>query len=412
MTSVFRVAVSLPARVWLRLLGLMASTIHVLPNARLRMRQVQIYFLSQWSSLRDPVDKRIIVPFSLSDSIRWWSDPVQLSQPSQLSPQQHTHVLTTDASVTGWGGVLDDVQVVRGRWTPLQAQWHINCLELTAVEFSLRHFLPSLRGKVVLVRSDNTTTCAYINRQGGTRSSHLCAIACRLWNWCLDQDILIRAAYIPGVVNIPADSLSRGKSLSLAAQPVLDQREWSLSRPVAQAVFLLLGEPQIDLFATKANTQLPVFCSLTPGTGALAVDSLTLPWSGFLGYAFPPPTLLTRVLNKVLKDQASLVLVAPRWPDRPWFTTLLRLLVQPPVALPPVQDLLSQLGSYHHNPEFFKLTAWRISGDPSLSRDFRRRLSTQQSVPGGKALGPPTSLSGLPSGIGVVKGVSIPLLSL
>ena len=157
---------------------------------------------------------------------------------------------------------MDQNLMVEGTWSQEVAQWHINCLELRAVVLSLRHFLPLVQGQVVLVRSDNTTTCAYINKQGGTKSSDLCAQACRLWQWCLDHNIVIRAAYIPGVVNVPADALSSGKSLPVLLNHRGDHREWSLATQVCQALFLRLGEPQVDLFATKANSRLPVFCSL------------------------------------------------------------------------------------------------------------------------------------------------------
>ena len=129
-------------------------------------------------------------------------------------------------------------------------------------------------------------------------------------------------------------------------------------------------------------------------------------------YAFPPVTLLPVVLDKVIRDKAKVIVVAPRWPHRPWFTTLLHHLIAPPVALPPRQDLLSQQGSFYQQPGFLKLTAWKISGEPSLGKEFRRRLSTLPQQHGERGPGLRTTHSGLPSWIGVVNGVSIPLQSL
>lgn len=74
-------------------------------------------------------------------------------------------MVTTNASLTGWGGTLEG-RSVNGRWgTPHSI--HINCLELMAVEMVLRHFLPFLVGRHVLVRTDNTKVVEYINKQGG-----------------------------------------------------------------------------------------------------------------------------------------------------------------------------------------------------------------------------------------------------
>ncbi len=58
-----------------------------------------------------------------------------------------------------------------GVWTGPQLRWHINCLELLAVRLALSRLRGRLQRKDVLVRTDNTTTIAYINRQGSLRSS-------------------------------------------------------------------------------------------------------------------------------------------------------------------------------------------------------------------------------------------------
>ncbi len=57
-------------------------------------------------------------------------------------------------------------QPVNGVWTESVKVMQINCLVLLAVSLALKHFLPQRRGCCVLVRSDNTTVVAYINRQG------------------------------------------------------------------------------------------------------------------------------------------------------------------------------------------------------------------------------------------------------
>lgn len=59
---------------------------------------------------------------------------------------------------------------MNGEWGPHTRSTHINCLELLAVHLSLKHFLPWLRGHHVLVRLDNSTVVAYINRQRGLGS--------------------------------------------------------------------------------------------------------------------------------------------------------------------------------------------------------------------------------------------------
>ena len=90
----------------------------------------------------------------------------------------------------------------------------------------------------------------------------------------------------------------------------------------SQLAFNLLcskwARPQIDLFATRFNHKLPKFVSLVPDPAAWAVDALSLPWENLDIYAFPPVSLLTRVISKVM-DQGCrrMILIAPGWPNMP-----------------------------------------------------------------------------------------------
>ena len=86
-----------------------------------------------------------------------------------------------DASLTGWGGTCLS-HSVGGEWrTPPTA--YINVLELVAVRKVLLHFFHLVRGRHVLIRTDSVSAAAYINKQGGVRSSALHQKAVELWLW-------------------------------------------------------------------------------------------------------------------------------------------------------------------------------------------------------------------------------------
>ena len=57
-------------------------------------------------------------------------------------------------------------------------------------------------------------------------------------------------------------------------------------------------------------------------------------------YAFPPFSLIGRVLRKVEVDQATLLVVAPVWQGQPWFPKLLQLSIRNPILLPFQKDML------------------------------------------------------------------------
>ena len=88
--------------------------------------------------------------------------------------QAHTQItIATDASKHGYGDHVGK-DFIQGTWSKSQCELHINLLELEAVFLTVKHFLPVLKNKNVLIRSDSTIVCQYVNRQGG-HSSHLCA---------------------------------------------------------------------------------------------------------------------------------------------------------------------------------------------------------------------------------------------
>ncbi|XP_053899581.1 uncharacterized protein LOC128845215 [Malaclemys terrapin pileata] len=54
----------------------------------------------------------------------------------------------------------------------------------------------------------------YVNKQGGGHSRLLCLEVIHLWQFCIEEDITLVAAHLPGVQNHLADHLSRTVSLS------------------------------------------------------------------------------------------------------------------------------------------------------------------------------------------------------
>ncbi|KAL0160093.1 hypothetical protein M9458_043818, partial [Cirrhinus mrigala] len=118
-----------------------------------------------------------------------WSDPAFLRAGVPLGQVSRHVVVNTDASTTGWGAVCNG-QAASSSWTGPRLRWHVNCLELLAVFLTLHLFLPMLRHKHVLVRTDSTVTVVYINHQEGLRSR-------RILLWSQMWLKLLRAVHIP-----------------------------------------------------------------------------------------------------------------------------------------------------------------------------------------------------------------------
>jgi hypothetical protein len=294
---------------------------------------------------------------------------------------------------------------VQGQWSTEEKKLHINVLELRAVRLTFERLEAQLVSKYVLVESDNTTTVCYLNKQGGVHSRMLNLEATTFYQWLIAREIRIIAIHRRGVDNALADFLSRHRA---------DSREWALCRPVVSKQFQLWGTPLIDLFASDRNCQVPMYCSMGADPAALKVDAFQLVWTGWEAFAFPPIALIQKTLNKVRAERASIVMVAPRWPRRPWYTDLLQLSCDVPRLLPIRQDLLSQQlpgkGTlFHEDLQTLHLVAWRLSGVPSVTKDFLTRLSRSCWPHVDRLRGGFTTPDGRLGSAGVIHGISIPL---
>ncbi len=126
-----------------RLLGLMAAASPVLPLGLLHMRP----FLWWMKELRlhptVPATRLIRVSRSCCRHLLMWRDPVFLQSGVRMGAIHRRHMITTDASMTGWGAVFEG-RPASGEWKEEFLFWHINCLELRAVFLALKYFLPVL----------------------------------------------------------------------------------------------------------------------------------------------------------------------------------------------------------------------------------------------------------------------------
>ncbi len=79
-----------------------------------------------------------------------WKKPWFLSQGPVLVASCRHKILMTDASLTGWGAILEG-RSSQGMLKDQHLSWHINRLEMLAEFLALKNFLANLRGHHVLV---------------------------------------------------------------------------------------------------------------------------------------------------------------------------------------------------------------------------------------------------------------------
>ncbi|XP_044140850.1 uncharacterized protein LOC122931025 [Bufo gargarizans] len=337
----------------MQVLGLMTSCITTVPWAQFHTRTLQAEVLASWDKDHRSLNTRVSLSDGAVNSLSWWLVTENLSRGVAWNTIP-LKTLTTDASSHGWGAHLGD-QFFQGSWSDADALRSSNYRELKAVWESLRAAEHLLMGHHVRVLSDNVTTVCYIKRQGGTKNPHLQDLANLIFSWSEEKILSISATHLKGSLNYTADFLSR---------QLVRPGEWKLNQEVFQMICQQWGRPQVDLFASSRNTQLDYFFSLDPRGGPLAVDALSQPWDMSLAYAFPPLLLIPLILKKLRGCSSTLILVAPAWPKRAWFSVLKTMSIREPITLPRRQDLLSQGPLFHPNLDKLNLTAWILRGKP------------------------------------------------
>lgn len=121
--------------------------------------------------------------------------------------------------------------------------------------------------------------------------------------------------------------------------------EWMIdSTTLHEAIVKFNFRPDIDLFASRLNTQFPRYVSFRPDPGAVAIDALTLNLSQFQFYAFPPFSVISTFLKKILEDKATGICVIPDWPTQAWYPKAMQMCVTPPLKLGPGRKLLKLPG--------------------------------------------------------------------
>ena len=319
------------ASLWLSLLGVLSSLAHLVPGGRLRMRSLQLCLHRSWD--RQDLEAPVYVSMECLRDLQWWLHLPCLSlgvSLCQVSPDLHFW------SDVGWGAHLDH-QIASGLWDPHQAAFSINARDLLAVQLGLPQFQSSLQGRTVAVFCDNTTAVAYLRKKGGTRSPLLNTLAQGILRWTESLSIRLAPQFLPGSNNVLADALSRPHQLP--------HSQWSLILTVFQSL-RTLWPVQIDLFATSVNHRCSIYFSPFRDPMSAGTDAFLQSWVR-------------------ASTGTELTLVAPHWAQRPWFSDLLQLSLDPPVLLSARQDLLRLPRSRHLYPDLrrLRLHAWRLSSD-------------------------------------------------
>ena len=176
-----------------------------------------------------------------------------------------------------------------------------------------------------------------------------------------------QSIYIPGKENNEADYMSRLLN---------DNTEWKLDALIFQKVLKLFSvKPEIDIFASHLNYQVPTYVSWNPDKNACAIDAFSISWADLKFYAFPPFGLIGTFISKIKREMEVGIMIIPWWVTQFLFPMMVPLLQDSPVVLPPnVLTLPSNKGLQHPLCPKMKVQAVHLSWRSSGTQDFHQKL--------------------------------------
>ena len=172
------------AKALARIAGQCVSMAEVIMPAKLLLRNVYrvLALKNSWYDM-------LTLTQSARDDLKWWLTAMNNWNNRSLRKRPIEMQMFTDASLSGWGAWLQDLKAA-GFWNKRLQNMPSNYRELTAVLMGLHSFMPVIKGKSVQVVSDNISTVAYLNHQGGA-AQDLSNMAKAIWSLAFHHGIQI-----------------------------------------------------------------------------------------------------------------------------------------------------------------------------------------------------------------------------
>ena len=355
----------LTIRKFAKVLGTLVATLPANRYGLLYTKPLEISKTRALTEQNHDYDRTMSLSTSDRECLDWWFHNLDSMYKPIITPDPQ-YTIYSDSSLEGWGFHDPQTGIKNGgQWPVCDQLCHINVLELKGALISVQSCCKNMTNKHVRLMSDSSTTVHCINNQGSTKSPECHQVARDIWFWCIERDIWISAAHIPGTLNFLADEASRQFN---------DDLEWGLKPEIFDHIMRELGPCDIDLFATQYNHKLPVYCAWQPDPHCSYVDAFSLPWKQFKNpYIFAPFSLVGKVMQKINGEELkSAVIVIPAWNTQHWFSLVHRQCLKPPINIKVRKDTLVLHTKKRTHPLVGKLTlqAILVSGQPTKGKDI------------------------------------------
>ena len=144
-----------------QLIGRLLSTAIAILPAPLQYRALQCQQILELAEKQN-FHARIVLSGEVRAEIQWWIENLMLSKRKAIISQPPQLVITSDASMQGWGAACQG-QTTGGPWTLEEQKNHINILELKAAQLVILTFTymhPQVHS--IHLQTDNAVALSHI----------------------------------------------------------------------------------------------------------------------------------------------------------------------------------------------------------------------------------------------------------
>ncbi|KAA6396297.1 MAG: putative AGC family protein kinase [Streblomastix strix] len=282
---------------------------------------------------------------------------IKQNWPKKLKDRTPNTILTTDASEDSWGWRLDQFNEQK------MGHWPIGMF----LESRLQQF-ERTSSSVNLAKKPIVNISRLVNEMHPTQDGQYKQRMRERFLLLNNIDIMTYMEHLPGLKNSTADALSRLSWIAdCQINPVF----------IIEALLRITFQPTLDAFAHKTNMQLKRYCSPQEDNNTIARNALNIPWTSEQLLLHPPIGLISKVIQKTIRDQEEAVLILPRW-----------CLYKYRTMLPPIQNQITLISSDQiltkgkTMKEFTKLSPGIIETikiNPKKENNYFENLQNQQS---------------------------------
>ena len=300
-----------------KIIGKVVSFFPASDSARQHYRILE-RFKTKWLGIKKSWSAKVILNKRCINELLWWEKNIFSDHhlTKSLYKPNTTQTIFTDSSSYGDGSVWGEKKL-QGLFTEEQMKLSINTKELLAIYYTLGACSHLLSNEVVEIRCDNMVALQCIKSQG-SRDSFRDRLTCKIFDMAKECNFKILIRYVKSAENCSDVISCRFDRFSV-------HTEWSLKKCHFQQLMVwAIVPPEVDMFASELNHQLPIFMSRFPCIGLSVVDAFSVCWTNIKGFLFAPFSLTSRIVKKCKDNQIKgMCGLFAKWESKSWWVGLM-----------------------------------------------------------------------------------------